>query len=67
MLLLLLACVSSRGLTPYSEHILYFVCTIRLCIVLGDGSIPGEVSTRTLGLEPDWFGGPLTRRFPAGG
>ena len=29
--------------------------------------VPGEVSTRTLGLEPDRFGGPLTHGLPAGG
>lgn len=64
MLLLLLPCIPSCGSTVSPQHVLHFVCTIRLCIFLVDGMVPGKVSIRTLRLEADRFGGPLRRGLP---
>ena len=67
LVLVLLPCIASRGLTFYSRHNLHFVRTIRLCVVLVDSLVLGEVSTRALRLEPDRFGGPLSRGLPGRG
>ena len=64
VLLLLLSCIPSGGLTVSSQHVLHFVCTIRLCVFLVDGVVPGKVSIRALRLEADRFGGPLRRGLP---